>query len=156
MIRRLDHATDAERCDAIIASLSDWFGMEEGIRDCAAAVRSEAGFVADEAGDVRAFLTWVEADGIGEITWMGVHVQHRRRGLGRQLMEGLTADLRARAIGELRVKTLSARHPDPGYGQTRAFYEAMGFTVIEELGIWGPENPCALLARDLSPQVRPT
>jgi len=149
MIRGLDHATDAEACDAIIASLPGWFGMEEGIRDCATAVRSEEGFVADQDGEVRAFLTWVEAAGTGEITWMASHADHRRRGLGRDLIEALATTLRERGVSELRVKTLSSRHPDPGYGQTRAFYSTMGFEVIAELDIWGPENPCALLALPL-------
>lgn len=149
MIRPLHHETDAEGCDAIIASLPGWFGMEEGIRDSAAAVRSEEGFVADEDGEVRSFLTWVDADGAAEITWMASHADHRRRGLGRDLIAALATALRERGVGELRVKTLSSRHPDPGYGQTRAFYAAMGFEVIAELDIWGPDNPCALLALPL-------
>jgi len=45
------------------------------------------------------------------------------------------------------VKTLSSRHPDPGYAETRAFYLAMGFTEARELDIWGPENPAVLLTR---------
>ena len=46
------------------------------------------------------------------------------------------------------VKTLSDRE-DPGteYVQTRAFYLGIGFTPAAELDIWGPENPCQLLAR---------
>jgi hypothetical protein len=35
-IRPLDPA-DAPTCDAIIASLPDWFGLQEGIDECAEA-----------------------------------------------------------------------------------------------------------------------
>jgi ribosomal protein S18 acetylase RimI-like enzyme len=149
MIRPLDHDRDAEACDAIIASLPDWFGLEEGIRDCAVAVRSETGLVAEEGGQVLAFLTWTEADGVAEITWMGAHVEHRREGLGRALVAVLLEELRTRDTAELRVKTLSSRHPDPGYAQTRAFYGAVGFVEVAELDIWGPENPCVLLSMRL-------
>jgi len=48
MIRSLDHGSDAPACDAIVAGLRDWFGAEQGIRDCATAVRSHAGLVAIE------------------------------------------------------------------------------------------------------------
>jgi hypothetical protein len=48
----------------------------------------------------------------------------------------------------LTVKTLSDREdPGPEYAQTRAFYLAVGFVPVAELDIWGPENPCQLLAR---------
>lgn len=147
MIRRLDRATDADACDAIVASLPDWFGMEVGIRDCAAAVRSEAGLVADDEDQVRAFLTWTEDSAVAEITWMAAHAGHRRAGHGRQLIDALRGTLVERSIVELRVKTLSSRHPDPGYAQTRAFYRSMGFAEIAELDIWGPENPAVLFSR---------
>ena len=37
------------------------------------------------------------------------------------------------------------------YAQTRAFYEAMGFTPLMELDIWGPENPALLYVRSVAP-----
>ena len=50
------------------------------------------------------------------------------------------------------VKTLSDRDPYPPYAETRAFYEAIGFTPLMDLDIWGPDNPALLLVRSL---VRP-
>ena len=46
MIRPLD-PSDSTACDAIVASLPDWFGLEEGIRECAEAVRTQPGLVAE-------------------------------------------------------------------------------------------------------------
>ena len=49
---------DAERCDEIIQSLPDWFGNDEGIAECAAAVRAQPGLVEVVGGEVAGFLTW--------------------------------------------------------------------------------------------------
>lgn len=146
-IRDLDHAADAGACDAIIAGLPAWFGSEQGIAHCAAAVRSQRGLVAVTDGGVGGFLTWEVHDGIAEITWMAVRADARGRGLGHALLDALVARLRADAVAELRVKTLSSRDPYPPYAETRAFYCANGFEPIEELDIWGPDNPAVLLVR---------
>ena len=57
MIRALRPDREAAACDAIIASLPDLFGMEEGIRECAEAVRTQSGLVAEIDGSVVGFLT---------------------------------------------------------------------------------------------------
>lgn len=138
---------DATACDAIIAGLPDWFGVDQGIRDCAEAVRTQPGLVAEADGTVAGFVTWTRSEASAEITWMAVHADRRRGGLGRALVDALLAALQGTGVRELAVKTLSSRHPDPGYAETRAFYLAMGFTEARELDIWGPENPAVLLTR---------
>jgi len=149
-VRALDHDRDAEACDAIIAGLPGWFGDAQGIRDCAAAVRSEPGLVALEVPDVVGFLTWERRDGAAaEITWMAVRADARRGGVGRRLVDRLVDLLRIDGIARLDVKTLSSRDPYPPYAETRAFYRANGFTEVAELDIWGPENPAVLLSRPL-------
>jgi hypothetical protein len=62
-------------------------------------------------------------------------------------MDELTVRLRSGGVRELHVKTLSSRKSYPPYAETRAFYRAVGFDEIEELDIWGPENPAVLLSR---------
>ncbi len=139
---------DAEACDAIVAGLPEWFGMEQGVRDCAEAVRSQDGFVAVEDAETLGFLTWEgRKPGVAEITWMAVRSDTRRRGVGRALLSSLAARLRAEGATRLDVKTLSDRDPYPPYAETRAFYLANGFTKVAELDIWGPENPAVLLSR---------
>lgn len=148
-IRELDHDRDAAACDGIIAGLPEWFGNERGIRDCAVAVRSQPGLVAVE-DRLLGFLTWENRDeGAAEITWMAVHADTRRRGIGRLLMDALVDRLRAAGVDRLDVKTLSSRDPYPPYAETRAFYRSAGFDEIEELDVWGPENPAVLLSRSL-------
>jgi internalin A len=129
-----------------------WFSLygakvNEEQADCAAAVRSQRGLVAVDTHGVVGFLTWETREGGAEITWMAVRANARRCGFGRALLGGLVDRLRVDAVTELRVKTLSSRDPYPPYAETRAFYRANGFEEIDELDIWGPENPVVLLAR---------
>ena len=150
-IRALDQARDAVACDAIIAGLPEWFGDEHGIRECADAVRSRSGLVAVEDPDVVAgFLTWEPRDEhAAEITWMAVRADARKHGVGGSLLGGLVDLLRAEGIDRLDVKTLSSRDPYPPYAETRAFYHANGFVEVEELDIWGPENPAVRPSRPI-------
>lgn len=150
-IRPLDHERDAEACDGIIASLPEWFGLEEGIRACAHAVRSHAGLVSDANGEVTGFLTYVRhSPATAEITWMGVHAAERGHGIGTALMQELITVLSASGARLLLVQTLSDREdPGPEYAATRAFYLARGFRPAAELDLFGPENPIQLMSRSI-------
>lgn len=153
-ILELEPATHAETCDAIIRGLPDWFGVPQGIAECARAVRTHHGLVAIEAGDVAGFLTDERrSSSVWEITWMAVQADRRGSGIGSQLVRHLITSLLDDAR-LLTVKTLSDREGDPGaeYGATRAFYLARGFRPAAELDLWGPGNPCQLLARTLGPE----
>ena len=147
-IRPLD-PTDAPECDAIIASLPDWFGMQEGIDECADAVRTQPGLVCEREGRVVGFLTVVRPSAVtAEISWLAVHANDRGDGVGTKMVEGLVADLSGTGVRLLLVKTLSDREdPGPEYAATRAFYLARGFSPAAELDLFGPENPIQLLSR---------
>ncbi len=140
---------DAPACDAIIASLPDWFGLEEGIEECAEAVRTHPGLVSERDGRVIGFLTVVRpSDVTAEISWLAVHADERGHGVGTGLVEGLVADLSGTGVRLLLVKTLSDREdPGPEYAATRAFYLARGFSPAAELDLFGPENPIQLMSR---------
>jgi ribosomal protein S18 acetylase RimI-like enzyme len=143
---------DAPACDAIIASLPDWFGLDEGIRECAVAVRTQPGLACVEDASVVGFLT-VErpSEPTAEITWLAVHRDARGRGAGTRLVTRLVDDLRAEGrVRLLLVKTLSDREdPGPGYAATRAFYLARGFRPAAELDLFGPENPIQLMSLEI-------
>jgi GNAT superfamily N-acetyltransferase len=143
-------ATDAERCDAIIASLPEWFGLQEGIDECARAVRSQSGLVC-ELDDVIGFLTVVRPrPTTGQISWLAVHSTERGKGAGTALVHRLIHDLSADGVRLLVVETLSDRvDPGPEYASTRAFYLARGFKPAAELDLFGPENPIQLMAMRL-------
>jgi ribosomal protein S18 acetylase RimI-like enzyme len=147
-IRALDASMDAEACDGIVQGLPAWFGNEEGLREQAQIVRTSAGIVCVEDGEIVGFLTYVRLyPQTAEITWMAVRSDVRRRGIGTALLDELTAVLSRDGARMLVVKTLSNREdPGPEYSETRSFYLTRGFDPVAELEIWGPENPCQLLA----------
>jgi ribosomal protein S18 acetylase RimI-like enzyme len=142
---------DAAACDAIVAGLPEWFGNEQGIRDCALAVRSQTGIVATYETGVTGFLTWTHdrERGVAEITWMAVHADLRRHGIGRSLLGALIERLREQQVHRLDVKTLSERATYAPYAETRGFYLANGFEWVAELDIWDEDNPAVLLRRSL-------
>ncbi len=142
----------AAACEAIGRALPGWFGIEEGVEELRLAADSGPGFVALDASDeVTGFVTvkrhfpesW-------DISWMAVHPNHHRRGIGRGLIDALIRDARAHGARLLQVKTLADRHPSPEYAQTRAFYRSLGFIRLEVFAdLWGPANPCLVLVRPL-------
>jgi len=142
---------DAAACDAIVAGLPEWFGNEQGIRDCALAVRSHAGLVAIDETGITGFLTWTHdrERGVAEITWMAVRADSRRHGLGRSLLGALIDRLHEEQVDRLDVKTLSERATYPPYAETRGFYLANGFEPVAELDVWDEDNPAVLLSRSL-------
>jgi GNAT superfamily N-acetyltransferase len=152
MIRPLE-PRDSTACDAIVASLPDWFGLEKGIRECAEAVRTQPGLVAEIDGEVSGFLTITRPyPQAPEISWLAVHARDRRRGVGTALIDALIDQLRTDGDRLVLVKTLSDRtDPGPEYAETRAFYFAMGFVPVAELDLDppDPENPIQLLALPL-------
>jgi ribosomal protein S18 acetylase RimI-like enzyme len=142
---------DAEACDAIIAGLPDWFGLDEGIAECAEAVRTQAGLVAEQGGGVAGFVTHrLHYPRAAEITWLAVAHGAHRQGHGRELIEALCRELAGDGVRYLSVRTLSPRSDDEFYARTRAFYEGLGFTPLLDLPeLWDEENPAMVLVRAL-------
>ena len=140
---------DADACDAVVASLPYFFGDPDGIEHCRSSVRTEEGWVATDRGRVIAFVTVVARFATSaEITWMAVHADHRHRGVGRLLMDRVKGEVTARGCRILHVLTLGpseVEDVEDNYGGTRAFYEAMGFTPLRELGLRSWNSGSALM-----------
>jgi GNAT superfamily N-acetyltransferase len=147
-------ARDAPGCDAVIATLPDFFGLEDGIQACARAVRTERGVVAvSPHDDVVGFTTWVKhRPHAGEITWAAVHRDHRNRGIGRRIVHDAEARAVADGVTWMTVMTLSPndRHAD-SYNATRHFWHVVGYTELRDLDVWS-ENLAVLMVKSL--QVR--
>jgi GNAT superfamily N-acetyltransferase len=145
--------TDAPTCDEIILSLPEFFGHEGGRADCAAAVRSQAGWVAEADGRVIGFATWQQRTSVtAEVTWMAVHRDHRHRGTGTAIIEAVALDLIDHGYKMALVMT-SAASKQPGdepdtYEATRRLWIARGFLPLTELDIWDT-NVALLLVRPL-------
>ena len=139
---------DASGCDAIIAGLPDFFGLESGIQACADAVRSEPGYVAsDDDGTIIGFLT-VERPfpGCAEISWMAVERAQRGGGIGTALVDRLAAEEVAAGTRLLLVMTSGDANE---YAPTRAFYRARGFLPAKTFPGWWDQDLPLLLVRPL-------
>ena len=147
-------AANAAACDAVIASLPYHFGDPTGIRDCAEAVRTQRGWVALIDGAVAGFITLhPHFEGSAEITWMAVHADHRRHGIGRALIDAACAAASADGARMLCVLTLGPSVPEDAadnYEGTRRFYRVNGFVPLRELGLreWN-DSHALILARAL-------
>jgi GNAT superfamily N-acetyltransferase len=138
-------------CEAILATLPDWFGVASANAAYARDVERMAMFAAFDGEEPIGFLALHQhSPEVFENHVLGVRPQCHRRGIGRALMTRAEAYARGRGARLVTVKTLAPSHPDPGYALTRAFYRAMGFFPVEEFPtLWNPENPCLFLAKIL-------
>jgi GNAT superfamily N-acetyltransferase len=150
---RVQDQGSGEVCRRVLAALPAWFGIPESVEDYVAKADENPTVIAGEHGEDVGLLTLLlHTPYAAEVYVMGVLPERRRRGIGRHMLELAETWLRARDIGYLQVKTLSPRHPDPGYVETRAFYFASGFRPLEEFpDLWQPENPALQMIKTLSP-----
>lgn len=151
---RVQDNGSGEVCRRILQTLPAWFGIPESVEDYVAKAEGNPTLVATVEGEDVAVLTLVvHTPYAAEVYAMGVRPEHHRHGIGRQMLELAETWLRGRDIEYIQVKTLSPRHPDPGYAKTREFYFAMGFRPLEEFpDLWQPENPALLMVKTLAPR----
>ena len=82
--------------------------------------------VFDDGGEIVATGTLrPDADERGRIVRMSVDARHRRRGLGRQVVEELVVRARRRRMTEVRVST------DTPWTSAMALYRACGFEQVD-------------------------
>ncbi len=140
-------------CAEVLAALPAWFGIPDSVAAYVAAADTHPTVVAALDGRDSGILTLdVHSPYAAEILVMGVLPEDHRTGVGRALLGGAESWLAARDIEFLQVKTLSPRHPDPGYAATRAFYFGCGFRPLEEMpALWGPDQPALQMIKTVPP-----
>jgi ribosomal protein S18 acetylase RimI-like enzyme len=143
-------ARDAPACDAVILSLPDFFGLQDGRDACAKAVRSEQGIVAVDDDDVVGFATWTKhRPHAAEITWAAVHHDRRGDGIGRQIVDAVEAAAIADGVTWMKVMTQSSNDPHAAtYTPTRHFWSAVaGYTELCDLDVWGADLAVLMVKR---------
>jgi GNAT superfamily N-acetyltransferase len=140
-------------CAEVLAALPQWFGFPDSVAAYVAAADTNPTVVAALDGHDSGILTLqLHSPYAAEIVVMGVLPSLHRAGIGRSLFEHAESWLADRAVEFLQVKTLSPRHPDPGYAATRAFYFACGFRPLEEFPeLWGPDHPALQMIKAVPP-----
>lgn len=151
-MRVQDHGS-GKTCRQVLATLPTWFGIPESVEDYVKKAEEHPSVVATVDGDDVGILTLVvHTPYAAEVYVMGVRPEHHRHGIGRKMLQVAEGWLRGRDIEYLQVKTLSPRHPDPGYAKTRDFYFAVGFRPVEEFPeLWQPENPALQMIKTVPP-----
>ncbi|MGW4955744.1 GNAT family N-acetyltransferase [Nonomuraea sp. NPDC004186] len=138
----------AEVTARLLDRLPTWFGIPEANAEYVESATRLPGLLAHAGAEVIGVLLYrrhfAEA---AEIHLMAVSPGWHRRGVGRALVDAVTSDVRADGCRLLQVKTLGAKHPDPGYARTRAFYRAVGFLPLEETDDLWPGNPCLIMVK---------
>lgn len=138
-------------CERVLRALPQWFGIESatlGYIESAGQMPSFVAYEGDEAVGLVLFKRHFERS--AEVYLIGVLPEQHRRGVGRALLATGECWLREQGVQYLQVKTLSAEHPDAGYGRTRQFYLGVGFSPLEIFPtLWHPSNPCLMLIKVL-------
>ncbi len=138
--------------DRLLRSLPEWFGIEQSIVQYVHEQRTLPTAVARVSESVVGVcVIRHHTSAASEIEVLAVERAWHRRGVGRQFVESVEAQLRRDGIELLQVKTRGPSAPSAKYDRTRKFYEGIDFLQLEErLEIWGPENPCLIMVKPLA------
>ena len=137
-------------CERILRALPEWFGIESALVQYVGDTATLPTWMAEWAHRPVGFVTVREHTPLAaEIHCMAVLPNAHRQGIGRAIVEHVERDLRSRGFRFLQVKTLGPSRPDEHYERTRRFYEAVGFTALDEFPSLWPGNPCLLLVKSL-------
>lgn len=146
----------AALCEPIIRALPQWFAIPSAVERYLRQIDELPTFTAQRDDRVVGFITVQRCSShAAQIVVMGVEPEHHRTGIGRRLIEAAERYLIGVGVEYAQVLTLGPSHPDAGYSQTRAFYEAMGYRGLQERSdIWGADNPCLIMVRYLAASRR--
>jgi GNAT superfamily N-acetyltransferase len=142
-------------CREILDTVPTWFGIPESNDEYVAFVDTHDTWVAHSAqgepiGLISGRRHFPET---AEIEVLAVRLDWHRCGVGRALVDVFENHHRASGARMLEVKTLGPSHDDVGYAATRRFYTGVGFIPIEEMWIWGPDNPALVLCKPIAPAL---
>ena len=139
-------------CRSILDALPEWFGLPASNADYARLADEGPAWLAVDNGEVvGVMLLKPHFTTAVEIYLLAVVPARHRSGVGRALVARAEDRARERGAVFLTVKTRGPSMPYEPYERTRAFYEAMGFTALEEFAeLWDPENPALFMVKSVS------
>jgi GNAT superfamily N-acetyltransferase len=136
----------------ILEALPDWFG-DAGAIDNYVLAAGENDFVSTVAVDsgqvVGVSLTHRHFRESAELHLIAVDPEARGNGVGRALINHVAGDLRDDGCKLLSVHTVGPSFDNEPYAHTRAFYQAMGFSPLEEHNNLDWVGPTLILVRQL-------
>lgn len=127
-------------CLDVVRSLPEWFSYPGALEGVEHAARTQEGFVDLHGGAVVGFvmLTSKFPETL-EITFLAVHREHHRSGIGKRLVIAARDIAESRAMDSISLLTLGPASKSPFYAETIAFYQSIGFWRTNELYLadWG-------------------
>lgn len=140
-----------EEVRRILDGLPMWFGLPESNEEYIDKATALTNVVAREGDAVVGICLLIRHNPLAaEIDLIAVPEAMRRQGVGRRILEHIEGELVADGVRMLHVKTYGPSGSSVEYERTRQFYEGTGFVPLEErTDIWGPQNPCLILAKSL-------
>jgi len=131
-------------------TLPQWF-TELGVQQIAKDLQAQSGLVALKDENTVGFVTYVlTMDGkAAELTWIAVHPEFHRKGIGRSLVKNLEEILVKQGVSALEVSTVADSVEYEPYARTRSFYHALGFSDVRVDRKWYPSGDDRLLLRKL-------
>ena len=141
-----------DKCERVLRTLPDWFGIEESLLEYANATSHMPTFVIRQEEEIIGFLSLKEHfQKSWEVNCIAVDFGYRGQGLGRKLHQRAEFWLGSKGATTLQVKTLASSHPSKAYAQTRKFYCSLGYQPIEEFpNLWGAHLPVLQLVKVLA------
>lgn len=141
-----------EICAQLLDGLPDWFGIPQANVSYASTAETNPTVVASTDGTPIGILTTIlHSETSAEIYVMAVRRSDHRAGVGAAMLRLAESHLADNGIRFLQVKTLADTHPDPGYRETRAFYQSCGFEQLEVFPtLWDADNPALQMIKTIS------
>lgn len=138
-------------CRSILESLPGWFGIPEAIESYVEETSQLPMIGVRQGTDIVGFASLHDIDPeTTEIVVMAVRPEFRNMGIGKLLVATAESHTLDRGGRLLNVKTLGPSHSDANYGETRAFYLAVGFEAVDEKPeFWGEGLPALLMVKSL-------
>ena len=116
---------------AVAQSLPEWFDTDSRTRAIPIDLRFQDGFAAVLDEQVVGFILVFVSEGRVNISWMGVHPDYHRQGIGGLLLDAAESFCQSIGVCELVTYTLGDSVDYKPYEATRAFYRSHGFEIYQ-------------------------
>ena len=139
-----DHTAIVEMAKA----LHQWF-TELGVQHIARDLQVQKGLVALKDESTAGFVTYAITvdEKVAELTWIAVHPEFHRKGIGGCLVKALEEVLMKPGVSALEVSTVADSVEYEPYARARSFYHALGFSDVRVDRKWYPSGDDRLLLR---------